>query len=158
MMLKLRRPFTNSYWINTNDPHIAFNGFIEYTNLNARLDLDGSRILYIPFYLSTTEEQFSRKDEDLFAEYVAALKRIVPDFEPGWVEEYRVFREQFAQAICHVGFSRLVPGHATPVQNLYITDSVQFYPEDRSISAAIRLGQRVARIVAGRGPGKPSDA
>jgi protoporphyrinogen oxidase len=147
MMLKLRQPLTTSFWINTNDPRIPFNGFIEYTNLNPRPDIHGSRIVYIPFYLPVTAERFRRRDEDLFTEYTTALRHIVPSFDPSWVEEYRVFREKYAQAICHVNFLRQVPGHATPVRNLFITDSVQFYPEDRTISAAIRLGRHVAQMV-----------
>ncbi len=147
MMLKLRSPLTNSFWINTNDPRISFNGFIEYTNLNPRRDLGGSHIVYIPFYLPVTSERFGRRDADLFAEYTTALQCIVPSFNPDGVEEYQVFRERYAQAICHTGFAKLVPSHQTPVENLYLTDSAQFYPEDRTISAAIRLGRRVAKMV-----------
>ncbi len=146
MMLVLRRPLTNSFWINTHDPRIAFNGFIEYTNLNPRPDMN-SRILYVPFYLPITDERFRRQDQDLFVENVNALRCLVPSFSAEWVEDYFVFREQHAQAVCHLDFSRHVPSHQTPVRNLYITDSVQFYPEDRSLSAAIRLGRRVAKIV-----------
>ncbi len=147
MMLRLRRPLSDSFWINTNDPRISFNGFIEYTNLNPRLDLNGSHIIYIPFYLPTTAERFKRDDHSLFEEYVAALQCVNPDFSSNWVEEYHVFREGFAQAICHTGFSRLVPEHTSPIRNFYVTDSAQFYPEDRTISAAIRLGRRVAKMI-----------
>ncbi len=147
MMLVLRRPLTNSFWINTNDPRIPFNGFIEYTNLNPRPEMN-SRILYVPFYLPIADERYRRSDHDLFAENVKALRCLVPSFSADWVESYFVFRDQYAQAVCHVGFSRRVPGHQTPVRNLYITDSVQFYPEDRTLSAAIRLGRRVAKMAA----------
>ncbi len=147
MMLRLRRPLTKSFWINTNDPRIAFNGFIEYTNLNPRKDMPGSSILYIPFYVDVANERFRRSDAELFDEYIDALRCLAPDLNADWVQDYRVFREPYAQAICHVGFSRRVPGHQTPVRNLYVTDSAQFYPEDRTLSAAVRLGRHVARLV-----------
>ncbi len=145
MLLLLREPLTDSFWINTNDPRIPFNGFIEYTNLNPRPDLS-SRVLYVPFYLPVTDERFQRKDENLFEEYVKALRCLVPTFNFKCVKQYFVFRDQYAQAICRVGFARDIPPHETPVRNLYITDSVQFYPEDRTLSAAIRLGRHVARM------------
>ncbi len=147
MLLRLKRPLTDSFWINTNDPRISFNGFIEYTNLNRRPDLGGSRIIYVPFYLPVTDERFRRNDDLLFTEYVDALRCLVPTFGPEWVEEYHVFRETYAQAICHTGFAKFVPSHRTPVENLYVTDSAQFYPEDRTLSAAIRLGRRVAALI-----------
>ncbi len=145
MLLLLCRPLTDSFWINTNDPRIPFNGFIEYTNLNPRPDLE-NRVLYVPFYLPVTDERFERKDESLFHEYVAALQCLEPRFNADWVKEYFVFRERHAQAICRIGFARQIPAHQTPVHNLYVTDSVQFYPEDRTLSAAIRLGRRVASM------------
>jgi protoporphyrinogen oxidase len=147
MMLALRRPLTNSFWVNTHDPLIPFNGFIEYTNLNPRPDLD-CHIVYVPFYLPITDERFRRQDHDLFVENLDALRCLVPGLSAEWVEDYFVFRETHAQAICHRDFARRVPGHQTPVRNLYITDSVQFYPEDRTMSAAIRLGRRVAKMTA----------
>ncbi len=147
MMLRLKHSISNSFWINTNDSRIPFNGFIEYTNLNPRPDLNGSRIIYVPFYLPTTAERFKRDDQSLYEEYTAALQCINPDFSTDWVEEYHVFREGFAQAICHTNFSRLVPEHTSPIRNFYLTDSAQFYPEDRTISAAIRLGRRVAKMI-----------
>jgi protoporphyrinogen oxidase len=150
LLLRLRRPLTNCFWVNINDPAIAFNGFIEYTNLNPRADLAGSHIVYVPLYIAPSHARFRQSDQSLFDEYVAALQRVNPEFNADWIEEYFVFRERFAQAICHVDFARLVPPHVTPIPNLYITDSIQFYPEDRTISAAIRLGRQVAQIIAGR--------
>jgi protoporphyrinogen oxidase len=147
MMLRLRRSLTDFFWVNINDPQVSFNGFIEYTNLNPRPDLNGSHIVYVPFYIATSNERFHRDNESLLNEYVAALQRVNPNFKSDWIEEYFVFRENYAQAICHTGFSRFVPPHTTPIRNLYITDSVQFYPEDRTISAAIRLGRHVAQMV-----------
>jgi len=147
LVFRLRKALTNNFWVNINDPRIAFNGFIEYTNLNPLPDLNGSHIIYIPFYTPVASERFERNDKSLVDEYVAALQNINPSFKTDWIEEYFVFRERFAQAICQVGFSEFVPSHETPIPNLYITDSAQFYPEDRTISAAILVGQHVAKMI-----------
>ena len=150
MMLRLKHSLTDNFWVNINDPRVSFNGFIEYTNLNPRSDLGDDHIVYIPFYISTEHERFQRDNPSLFEEYVTALKIVIPKFDRSWVSEYYVYREKYAQAICDIGFSKLVPAHETPIPNLFITDSAQFYPEDRSISAAIRLGRHVAGMVRDR--------
>ncbi len=147
MLLKLDRPVTDSFWVNINDPSISFNGFIAYSNLNAHRARLGGAIVYVPYYLATTEERYHYDDARLLAEYVAALRKINPAFDESWIREHHVFRTPHAQAICVTGFAEKVPAHQTPVRGLFITDSVQFYPEDRTISAAIRLGRRVAALI-----------
>jgi len=59
-----------------------------------------------------------------------------------------VFRDTHAQAVGHVGFGDSLPSHETPVKGLYLTDSSQYYPEDRTMSASVRLGRTVASLVA----------
>ena len=147
MLLHLDRPLTDAFWTNINDPEISFNGMIEYSQLNRNVREKDVHVLYIPYYLRPDDPRYQFDDEYLYKEYSAMLKRIVPDFDDSWVKSYQVFRAQFAQAICHTDFARLVPTHDTPTRGLYVTDSTQFYPEDRTISAAIRVGREVARMI-----------
>ncbi|MCE1255395.1 MAG: hypothetical protein LWX83_17840, partial [Anaerolineae bacterium] len=56
-----------------------------------------------------------------------------------------VFRAPYAQAICTRGFSKLIPSTRSPLAGLYISDSTQFYPEDRTLSAAIHFGRLAAQ-------------
>jgi protoporphyrinogen oxidase len=147
MLLQLDRQFTDSFWVNINDPRISFNGIIEYTNLNPRPDLGRSHFVYIPFYLQPRDERWAFEDDQLYVEYTTALKLLNPEFDASWVKNWWVSRDQYGQAVCTVGFADIVPNHETPLGGLYITDSTQYYPEDRTISAAIRLGRRVARLI-----------
>jgi len=147
MLLHLNRPFSDAFWTNINDPEISFNGYIEYSRLNQRLFDKDIHILYIPYYLHWDEPRYNFSAEDLFKEYVPMLRRLVPEFDESWVKSYQVFRAKYAQAICHTHFVDLVPEHEAPIQGLYVTDSTQFYPEDRTISAAIRVGRNVARLI-----------
>jgi protoporphyrinogen oxidase len=104
-------------------------------------------IVYIPYYLRTNSPRYRFSDDRLLQEFVDGLRWCNPRFTPEWIEECKIFREPHAQAICAVGFASLVPDHRTPVTGLYLTDSSQNYPEDRTISAAIRLGRRVAKLM-----------
>ena len=144
MILKPKRPITDSFWVNINDPRISFNGIIEYTNLNSRPDLGGSKIAYIPYYLKTTNERYGYRDQDLFDEYSSALMHISPDFSPSSIQDWRVFRDPHAQAICGTNFSELMPEQKTPIDGLYMIDSTQLYPSDRTISGMIGLSKKLA--------------
>jgi hypothetical protein len=69
------------------------------------------------------------------------------EFSPNWVKEWHVFRTPYAQPVFTTNFVNLMPVHRTPVHGLYVTDSTQFYPEDRTISAAIEQGRKVASMI-----------
>jgi len=144
MLLSLKQPFSRNFWTNINDPRISFNGIVEQTALNKNLKAAGLNVIYIPYYLPTSEPRYSATNEDLFDEYTAMLKLVNPSFSKDWVKEYHVFRAPYAQPIFTTNFVDLVPGHRTPIKGLYVTDSTQFYPEDRTISAAIEQGRKAA--------------
>ena len=147
MLLQLDRPLTTNFWLNINDPRIALNGIIEFTNLNPRTDFDRTHFLYIPFYLHQSDPRWSFSEEQLYEEYTAALKLIRPDFDRSWIKNCWVSKDIYAQAICREGFLDIIPNHETPLQGLYMTDSSQYYPEDRTISASVKLGHQVASLV-----------
>lgn len=147
MLLSLRRPFSRNFWTNINDPRISFNGIIEQSTLNENLQRAGLNVVYVPFYLPTTEPRYRAADQDLFTEYTAMLKLMNPDFSESWVKEYHVFRTPHAQPVFTINFVDLMPNHRTPIRGLYVTDSTQFYPEDRTISQAIRQGRTAAAMI-----------
>lgn len=147
MALSLKQSFSQYFWMNINDPRISFNGIIELTNLNRQLHDAGLNVIYIPFYLPTSEPRYGFGDDALFDEYTAMLKLINPDFELDWVKERRVFRAPYAQPVCVTNFAGLRPDPRAPVPGLYVTDSTQFYPEDRTMSAAIHVARKVARMI-----------
>jgi protoporphyrinogen oxidase len=147
MLLSLRHRFSQNFWTNINDPRISFNGIIEQTALNRNLRDRGLHLLYVPFYLPTTEPRYSAKDQDLFDEYTGMLRLINPAFRRDWVKEWHVFRSPYAQPIFTTNFADLMPSHRTPIRGFYVTDSTQFYPEDRTISAAIEQGRKAAAMI-----------
>jgi len=147
MLLSLKQSFSPNFWTNINDPRISFNGIIEQTNLNDNLRAAGLNVIYIPFYLATTEPRYSASNEALFAEYIPMLKIVNPAFNESWIKEWHVFRAPYAQAIFATNFVTRMPDHRSSVRGLFVTDSTQFYPEDRTISAAIAQGRQVARLI-----------
>jgi protoporphyrinogen oxidase len=147
VLFELDRPFSNSFWLNVNDPRVSFNGIVETTNLNPRPDLKAKSLLYIPYYMSSDNPRWEWMDEAFFDDYIGALMLINTKFNENWITGRHVFRDVNAQAVCLVGFSEIIPPMRTPIHGLYITDSAQYYPEDRTLSASVRLGSSVAKLL-----------
>jgi protoporphyrinogen oxidase len=146
-LLKLKEPVTYSFWVNINDQRIPFNGIIEYTNLNSHIQKElGAFYTYVPHYLQVTDPRMQYSDERLLEEYIAGLKLVNPEFDRSWIIAANIARSKQAQAICGVRFKEIMPEMRTPIEGLFITDSTLCYPEDRTVSASIRLGKRSAKL------------
>jgi len=144
LFLRLARPVTPFFWVNTNDPRVPFAGMIEYTNLNPLPELGGDTILYVPQYLSADDPRYAQSDEEVLRRYTDALALIHPGFDRSWVKFSAVFRDRFAQPICLTDYRASTPSVQTPVPNLFLTDSCQLHPHDRTISGSFGLGLQAA--------------
>jgi protoporphyrinogen oxidase len=146
LFLRLARPVTPFFWVNTNDRRVPFAGMIEYTNLNPLPELDGDHILYVPQYLSADDPRYAQSDEEVLRRYTDALALIHPAFDRSWVRFSAVFRDRFAQPICLTDYRTSTPSIQTPIPNLFLTDSCQLHPHDRTISGSFGLGLDAARL------------
>jgi protoporphyrinogen oxidase len=147
LILKLRAPVTDAFWINVNDPRAPFNGFIEYTNLNPRTDASAPHVLYVPFYLPPGDVRLAQPDDQLFRDCLAGLQLVKPELNEDSVLAYRVFRDRFAQAICTTNFAQRIPPIRANIPGLFITDSTQLYPCDRTISGMFGQARRVSEAI-----------
>ena len=145
LFLRLARPVTPFFWVNTNDGRVPFAGMIEYTNLNPLPELEGDTILYVPQYLSADDPRYAQSDQEVLRRYTDALALIQPAFDRSWVKFSAVFRDRFAQPICLTDYRVTTPSVQTPVPNLFLTDSCQLHPHDRTISGSFGLGLEAAR-------------
>jgi protoporphyrinogen oxidase len=146
LFLRLSRQVTPFFWVNTNDKRVPFAGMIEYTNLNPLPELGGDHILYVPQYLPADDPRYAQDDETVLRTYCDALALIHPAFDRSWVKFAAVFRDRYAQPICRTDYRESTPGIATPVPNLFLTDSCQLHPHDRNISGSFGLGKEAARL------------
>jgi protoporphyrinogen oxidase len=148
VVLRLRQSVTDDYWLNINDPRVPYNGFIEYTNLNRRMTADGSKIVYVPFYMSTEHRRFRYSDDQHVRDAVASLTVVNRRASADWVLDAAVSRDPYAQVICDTGFRLRAPEHRTPIDGLFLIESSQLYPSDRTISGTLDLAAEVAALIA----------
>lgn len=147
LVLRLKRPLTGHFWLNINDPRIEIPGVIEYTNLNPLGYLNGDSLLYIPQYLDPKDERFGLDQKRLLDKYIPYLKMINPNFSEDHIVEAFAFKNTHAQPLCDMGFHERIPNKKTPLPGLYVTDSYQLHPDDRTVSSSLQMGREAADLL-----------
>ncbi|PTT79890.1 FAD-dependent oxidoreductase, partial [Pelomonas sp. HMWF004] len=141
VIAKLRKPVTDKFWLNTNDPEMDIPGVIEYTNLRPMKD----HIVYVPFYMPGEHPKFA-DDNQVFLDKVRRyLKRINPALNDADFIDMRASRYRYAQPICDPGYLNHLPPAKLPVRGLWVADTSYYYPEDRGISESIGFGRNMAK-------------
>jgi hypothetical protein len=89
------------------------------------------------------------RDEELWAIYLPALKRINPTFDPTWILAKTINRGEYAQPIVGANYSEILPSIKTGVPGLYSAAMAQIYPEDRGQNYAVKLAREAAAVMVG---------
>ncbi|WP_433794948.1 NAD(P)/FAD-dependent oxidoreductase [Actinoplanes sp. CA-252034] len=148
LVLQNRRPLSETYWINVNDPSFPYVGVIEHTNLEDPARYGGRHIVYLSKYLPADAPLYRMSDEEVFEHSLPHLKRMFPAFDRDWVAGYHVWRAPYAQPVVTPHYARALPGFASRVPGLYLAGMAHVFPEDRGTNYAVRDGRRVARMMA----------
>ncbi|MBM2765820.1 NAD(P)/FAD-dependent oxidoreductase [Burkholderia anthina] len=143
VIAKLRKPVTENFWLNTNDPDMDIPGIVEYTNLRP---LD-AHVVYVPFYVPGEHPVYQQPDTAFIDKVKRYLMKINPAITPDDFIDVRASRYRFAQPVCEPGFADRLPPIQLPVQGLLVADTSYYYPEDRGISESIELAREMARMV-----------
>ena len=143
VLVKLRKPLTQNFWLNINDERMDIPGLVEYTNLRP---MDHT-IVYVPFYLPGDHPKYFDSDDRFMEKVRYYLKIINPDLEDGDFLDIQVNRYLHAQPICGPNFLETLPPVALPIKGLFVADTSYYYPEDRGISESLRFGRIIAEMV-----------
>lgn len=149
LVLELNKSLSDTYWLNVNDPGFPFVGVIEHTNFDPPENYDGKHIVFLSRYLAKQDPVWAYTDEQYLTFALDHVKKMFPEFEKNWVEDYRVWRAEFAQPITERHYSEYVPPQTTPFTNTWIATMAHVYPEDRGTNYAIREGRAIAKKVLG---------
>jgi protoporphyrinogen oxidase len=140
LIFKLKRSLSPHFWVNLSQPGVGIPGLIEFSNLREVKDT----IVYVPYYMPTTNEKFSWPDQQLLDEAFAAMKMVQPALQQEDILDAKVARLRYAQPICAPGFGSTLPRVQTPIAGLQVADTCFYYPEDRGIAESVRLGRQMA--------------
>ena len=147
MVLVLKQPLSQMYWLNIADRDMPFVGIIEQTNFVDPSLYGGKHIVYFSNYPSRQNPLYQKSGEELLEDFLPHLGKINPRFDRSWVEEYYHHRVDAAQPIIGVNYSQRIPDIRTPIKGLYLANTTQIYPEDRGTNYSVRLGKQVVDMV-----------
>lgn len=143
VLLRLKKPVTEHFWVNINDRAVEIPGIIQFSNLRPVEDT----VVYVPFYMPTSHPKFARDDQAFIDESMACLKHLNPAIGDDDLTAWTVGRLRHAQPICEPGFLAKIPPVQTPIRGLQICDTSFYYPEDRGISESVRVAEEMAAAI-----------
>ncbi len=142
IILKLKKPVTENFWLNVNDKRMDIPGIVEYSNLNPV----GEHIVYVPYYMPGEHPKYQDSDEVFKDKVKKQLMLINPALTDDDFIAIHASRYRFAQPVCDPGFLDHLPPVDLSVNGLFVADTSYYYPEDRGVSEGIRFGQKIAKM------------
>ena len=147
LVLALDRPLSRHYWLTMTDDDSPFVVAVEQTNFVPPDRYGGHHVVYFSNYCPPGDRTVEETAEQTLDRYLPFIRRINPDFDPSWVRERWLFKDRAGQPVVDYRYHERIPPHRTPIPGLYLANTTQVYPEDRGQNYAIRLGERVARLL-----------
>jgi protoporphyrinogen oxidase len=147
LLLVSKQSLSRIYWMNIADRTMPYVGVIEHTNYVPPSEYQGRHLIYVSNYLERDDPRYNMRASELFDLYLPHLGRINPAFDADWIEKKIVLRAEAGQPVITCNYSQRIPDYRTPLQGLYLANTLQIYPEDRGTNYSVRLGQTISQIV-----------
>jgi protoporphyrinogen oxidase len=148
LILALDRPLTQGhYWINLPKAEFPFLALVEHTNYIDPAHYGDDHLVYLGDYPPPEHEYFHLSKEELLERFLPHLPRFNPDFDPAWVRQSWLFREEYAQPVPLPNQSQKIPDLRTPIPGLFWASMSQVYPWDRGTNYAVELGRTVSAML-----------
>lgn len=147
VILELKRPLSDIYWLNVADEGFPFGGVIEHTNFIDSAKYQDSHLVYLSRYYSKEENIRSMSNEEVKELMLEALPRIYQDFDNSWLKSVHVFRTNTAATVCDLNFSEKVFDCRTSIEGLHIANMTHIYPDERSTNNSIRVAAEACKVL-----------
>jgi protoporphyrinogen oxidase len=149
MVLRLKEPLSPFYWINIGDESCPFAVVVGHTNWINNNKYKGQPIVYLSQYIASTEDDaWKAPDHVLLDRYSGFLKKIFKNFHESQVIGCHVFRDPYTQPIFKTGYSASLPPFSTPIKDLFLVNTSQFYPLSRCMNTSFILAKKFTSFLA----------
>jgi hypothetical protein len=136
---------TLDFWVNIVDPTLCMPGIIEFSNPRPTGFVEA--VVYVRFYMPTTNPLWARSDAAFVAGSMACVLRVNPQLTQDDLLASHVGRLRHAQPVGPPGCQAWMPAVRTSIAGLQIADTSSYYPEDRGIAESVRLWRVMARRI-----------
>ncbi|KAA5836103.1 NAD(P)/FAD-dependent oxidoreductase [Saccharopolyspora hirsuta] len=142
-ILECDRSVIPHYWLNINDTAFPFLAVVEHTNMVDPAEYGGRHIVYVGNYVPRDDWRFNTDPAELLERYIPWLRKLNPDFDRSWIQNWHFSKAPFAQPIVTPQYRALIPGHRTEMPGVTLATMSQIYPQDRGQSYAIAMAHEV---------------
>jgi protoporphyrinogen oxidase len=149
-LVVLDRPLTGYWVLNLADATIPFTGVIETTTFIDPALVGGHHLVYLPKYTAPDSRWQRLSDEEIRAEVLATLKRLVPTFDETMVRYILIHRERYVEPLHRLDGADPIPAVETPIRNLYLATTAQIYPALTNGESVTQHARAIADIVLDR--------
>jgi len=143
--LLLDRPLSPFYVTNITDPGFPFTGVIEMTALVDPAQFGGRHLVYLPAYLPAGHPLFDATDDEVRAQFLAALTRMYPDLRPEQVQHFRVSRVGLVLPVPTLGYSKRLPPQDTSLPGIHIVNSAHIVNGSLNVNETVGLAESAAK-------------
>lgn len=146
-LLILKKRLLPYYVLNITDESIPFTAVVETTNLIDPKHTKGYHLVYLPKYIAPDSDLQNWSDEQIKAEWMKHFKRMFPNYAESDIAEFVVQRAKYVEPIRPMGTLDEIPDIKTPIDRLYMGNTVMIYPELGNGEAATRFAAKIAERV-----------
>jgi protoporphyrinogen oxidase len=151
-LLILKKQLLPYYVLNITDESIPFTAVVETTNLIDPKHVKGYHLVYLPKYLAPDNDMANWPDDKVRTEWMKHFKRMFPDFDESNIIEFIVQKARYVEPIRPMGTRGDIPNIKSPVDRLYMGNTVMIYPELGNGEAVTRYAMKVADQVLADAP------
>jgi protoporphyrinogen oxidase len=146
-LVVLDRPLSGHWVLNIADRSVPFTGVIETTSYIDPALMGGHHLVYLPKYTEPGSRWQRMTDDEVRAQAIESMKRMVPTFDPGSIRYILVHRERYVEPLHRLHGIDPVPAVRTPVRNLLLATTAQIYPALTNGESVTRHARAVADIL-----------
>ncbi|MBL8153243.1 MAG: NAD(P)/FAD-dependent oxidoreductase [Anaerolineae bacterium] len=142
-LLILKSQLIPYYVLNITDERIPFTAVVETTNLVDPKHVKGYHLVYLPKYLAPDSPLATWSDEQVKTEWMKSFRQMFPSFDESQIVEFIVQRAKYVEPIRPMNTLHEIPTIKTPVERLYMGNTVMIYPDLGNGEAATRFAQKM---------------
>lgn len=144
MIFSSTQKISDYYWHNINDYSAPFLVFINHTKLVPKEWFNNRYVYYIGSYVPHDHKYFSFTDDQIKLLWFKYLKKVFCDFQEEKISEIKIFRLKYAQHIVTTDYESTIPEYQTDLENIFLSNFTQIFPEDRGTNFAVREGRKIS--------------
>ena len=137
----MKKSLSNFYVTNITD-ETPFTGIIEMSALVDKKEFGGNALVYLPKYVSPTDELFEKSDAEIEEIFLNALEKMYPNFKREDVLAFKISRVRRVFPLPTLNYSENLPKMTTSLENVFIVNSAQITNGTLNVNETVQLAER----------------